>query len=87
MEVVIAYAATAVLSSTVTLVAYACCVATGNADRMEEDSRFHVLILRYKEKLPRDFPRGSLCAPERLAPWLSMLSCSSIVILLVSVFG
>lgn len=33
METVIACAVTAVLSSTVTLVAYACCVAAGNADR------------------------------------------------------
>lgn len=36
MEAVIACAVTAVLSSTVTLVAYACCVAAGNADRREE---------------------------------------------------
>lgn len=35
MEVVIACAVTAVLSSAVTLVAYACCVAAGNADRMD----------------------------------------------------
>ena len=32
METVIACAVTAILSSTVTLVAYACCVAAGNAD-------------------------------------------------------
>ena len=37
METVIACAVTAVLSSTVTLVAYACCVAAGNADRREEE--------------------------------------------------
>lgn len=36
MGTVIACAVTAVLSSTVTLVAYACCVAAGNADRAEE---------------------------------------------------
>lgn len=36
METVIACAVTAVVSSTVTLVAYACCVAAGNADRTEE---------------------------------------------------
>ena len=36
MEAVIACAVTAVVSSTVTLVAYACCVAAGNADRREE---------------------------------------------------
>lgn len=36
METVIACAVTAVLSSAVTLVAYACCVAAGNADRREE---------------------------------------------------
>lgn len=36
METVIACAVTAVVSSTVTLVAYACCVAPGNADRAEE---------------------------------------------------
>ena len=36
METVIACAVAAVLSSTVTLVAYACCVAAGNADRKEE---------------------------------------------------
>nr|WP_269456666.1 hypothetical protein [Olsenella timonensis] len=36
METVIACAVTAVVSSTVTLVAYACCVAAGNADRAEE---------------------------------------------------
>lgn len=36
METVIACAVTAVLSSMVTLVAYACCVAAGNADRREE---------------------------------------------------
>lgn len=36
METVIACVVTAVLSSTVTLVAYACCVAAGNADRKEE---------------------------------------------------
>lgn len=38
MEVVIACAVTAVLSSALTLVAYACCVAAGNADRREEGS-------------------------------------------------
>lgn len=38
MEVVIACAVTAVLSSALTLAAYACCVAAGNADRREEDS-------------------------------------------------
>lgn len=36
MGAVIACAVTAVLSSTVTFVAYACCVAAGNADRIEE---------------------------------------------------
>lgn len=36
MGTVIACAVTAILSSTVTLVAYACCVAAGNADRREE---------------------------------------------------
>ena len=36
MDTVIACAVTAVVSSTVTLVAYACCVAAGNADRREE---------------------------------------------------
>ncbi len=36
MGTVIACVVTAVLSSTVTLVAYACCVAAGNADRREE---------------------------------------------------
>ena len=36
MGAVIACAVTAVLSSTVTLVAYACCAAAGNADRIEE---------------------------------------------------
>ena len=36
MGAVIACAVTAVLSSTVTLVAYACCVAAGNADWIEE---------------------------------------------------
>lgn len=36
METVIACVVTAVLSSMVTLVAYACCVAAGNADRREE---------------------------------------------------
>ena len=36
MGAVIACAVTAVLSSTVTLVAYACCVAAGTADRIEE---------------------------------------------------
>lgn len=36
MGTVIACAVTAVLSSTVTLVAYACCVAAGNAGRREE---------------------------------------------------
>lgn len=36
MGTVIACAVTAVLSSTVTLVAYACCVAAGSADRREE---------------------------------------------------
>lgn len=36
MGAVTACAVTAVLSSTVTLVAYACCVAAGNADRIEE---------------------------------------------------
>lgn len=36
MGTVIACAVTANLSSTVTLVAYACCVAAGNADRREE---------------------------------------------------
>ena len=35
METVIACAVTAVLSSTVTLVAYACCVAAGNEDRID----------------------------------------------------
>mgnify|MGYP003179380769 FL=1 len=35
METVIACAVTAVLSSAVTLVAYACCVAAGNADRRD----------------------------------------------------
>lgn len=35
METVIACAITAVVSSTVTLVAYACCVAAGNADRID----------------------------------------------------
>lgn len=35
MEIVIACAVTAVVSSTVTMVAYACCVAAGNADRIE----------------------------------------------------
>lgn len=38
MEVVIACAVTAVLSSALTLVAYACCVVAGNAGRREEDS-------------------------------------------------
>lgn len=38
MEVVIACTVTAVVFSMVTLVAYACCVAAGNADRREEDS-------------------------------------------------
>lgn len=36
METVIACVVTAVLSSTLTLVAYACCVAAGNADLREE---------------------------------------------------
>ena len=36
MGAVIACAVTAVLSLTVTLVAYACCAAAGNADRIEE---------------------------------------------------
>lgn len=36
METVIACAVTVVLSSMVTFVAYACCVAAGNADRIEE---------------------------------------------------
>ena len=35
METVIACVVTAVVSSTVMLVAYACCVAAGNADRIE----------------------------------------------------
>ena len=38
METVIACAITAVVSSTVVMVAYACCVAAGNADRSEEGS-------------------------------------------------
>lgn len=38
MGTVIACAVTVVISSTVTLVAYACCVAAGNADRREEGS-------------------------------------------------
>ena len=38
METVIACAVTAVVSSMVALVAYACCVAAGNADRREEGS-------------------------------------------------
>lgn len=37
METVIACVVTAVVSSTVTLVAYACCVAAGNADRRKEE--------------------------------------------------
>lgn len=37
METVIACAITSVVSSTVTLVAYACCVAAGNADRRKEE--------------------------------------------------
>lgn len=37
MGCVIACAAAAVLSSAVALVAYACCVAAGNADRMDDD--------------------------------------------------
>lgn len=37
METVIACAVTAIVSSTVTLVAYACCVAAGNADRRKEE--------------------------------------------------
>lgn len=37
METVIACAVTAVLSSAVTLVAYACCVAAGNAARRKEE--------------------------------------------------
>lgn len=35
METVIACAITAVVSSTVTLVAFACCAAAGNADRID----------------------------------------------------
>lgn len=38
MGTVIACAVTAVVSSMVTLVAYACCVEAGNADRREEGS-------------------------------------------------
>ena len=37
METVIACAVIAVVSSTVTLVAYACCVAAGNADWIDEE--------------------------------------------------
>ena len=36
MGCVIACAAAAVLSSAITLVAFACCVAAGNADRRED---------------------------------------------------
>lgn len=56
MEIVIACAVTAVLSSTVTFVAYACCVAAGSADRRDGASKWADRLTCRHGKRPAEVP-------------------------------
>lgn len=56
MEIVIACAVTAVLSSTVTFVAYACCVAADSADRRDGASKWADRLTCRHGKRPAEVP-------------------------------